>query len=98
MRTAAPGCPAGQSPTARSTLLSHTTNLVALIGLILCTTTSLAGFDFIPIHEAAQHIGETKSVAGKVLRVNVGVKGVHFSIFAKTISPALFSWSSSLTT
>jgi hypothetical protein len=34
--------------------------------------------DCIPGQEAGQHIGESKCVAGKVLRVKVGAKGVHF--------------------
>ena len=39
--------------------------------------------DCIPIHEASQHVGETKCVAGKVLKVKVGAKGVHFLDFCE---------------
>lgn len=35
------------------------------------------------IHEAGQHIGETKCVAGKVVRVKVGAKGTHFLDFCE---------------
>jgi hypothetical protein len=41
----------------------------------------LSASDCIPIHEASQHVGETKCVTGKVLRVKAGVKGVHFLDF-----------------
>jgi DNA/RNA endonuclease YhcR with UshA esterase domain len=43
----------------------------------------LTAADCIQIHEAAQHIGETKCVTGKVLRVKRGVKGVHFLDFCE---------------
>ena len=39
--------------------------------------------DCIPIHEAGKHIGETKCVMGKVLRVKTGTKGVHFLDFCE---------------
>jgi hypothetical protein len=39
--------------------------------------------DCIPIHEASQHVGETKCIAGKVLKVKVGSKGVHFLDFCE---------------
>ena len=39
--------------------------------------------DCIPIHEARQHVGETKCVTGKVVRVKVGAKGVHFVDFCE---------------
>ena len=43
----------------------------------------LSASDCIPIGEAAQHIGETKCVTGKVVRVKVGMKGVHFLDFCE---------------
>ena len=43
----------------------------------------LSAADCIQIHEAAQHIGETKCVAGKVLRIKTGDKGVHFLDFCE---------------
>jgi len=39
--------------------------------------------DCIPIGEAGKHVGETKCVTGKVLKVKVGVKGVHFLDFCE---------------
>ena len=50
---------------------------------MLCATPLLAASDCIPIHEASQHVGETKCVTGKVLRVKVGNKGVHFLDFCE---------------
>ena len=43
----------------------------------------LSASDCIPIDEASQHVGETKCVAGKVLRVTVGLKGVHYLDFCE---------------
>ena len=39
--------------------------------------------DCIPIREARQHVGETKCVTGKVIRIKVGTKGVHFLDFCE---------------
>lgn len=39
--------------------------------------------DCIPIQEAGHHIGETKCVTGKVMRVKVGQSGVHFLDFCE---------------
>ncbi len=39
--------------------------------------------DCIPFHDAGQHVGETKCVTGKVLRIKVGAKGVHFLDFCE---------------
>ena len=55
--------------------------LVALV--ILLTTTRIAASDCLPIREAGQHVGETKCVTGKVLRVKVGARGVHFVDFCE---------------
>jgi hypothetical protein len=46
-------------------------------------TPSLSASDCIPIYEAGQHVSESKYVTGKVLRVKVGVKGVHFLDFCE---------------
>ena len=37
----------------------------------------------LPIHEAQNHIGETRCVTGKVLKVEQGDKGVHFLNFCE---------------
>ena len=50
--------------------------------LLLCAP-SLFASDCIPVQEAGQHVGESKCVAGKVLRVKVGAKGVHFLDFCE---------------
>ena len=55
---------------------------IALLTLLLVTP-FLSANDCLPIHEARQHVGETKCVTGKVLRVKVGVKGVHFLDFCE---------------
>jgi|ERR1700733_130703 hypothetical protein len=56
----------------------------SLFGLILCSATTLfAASDCFPIREAKQHVGETKCVTGKVLRVKAGARGVHFVDFCE---------------
>ena len=57
-------------------------NLVALLVVLLAPCSARAA-DCIPIHEAGQHIGETKCVTGKVIRVKTGAKGVHFLDFCE---------------
>jgi hypothetical protein len=82
--TAAPGCPAGQSPAVQHHESHH--NHAAARALALAITLSapfLASSDCIPIHEASQHVGEVKCVTGKVLRVKPGYKGVHFINFCE---------------
>ncbi|HTS37964.1 MAG TPA: hypothetical protein VMH04_19970 [Candidatus Solibacter sp.] len=39
--------------------------------------------DCIPIQAAQEHVGETRCVTGKVVRVKVGTKGVHFLDFCE---------------
>jgi hypothetical protein len=50
--------------------------------LLLCARFLFAS-DCIPVQEAGQHVGESKCVAGKVLKVKVGAKGVHFLDFCE---------------
>lgn len=78
--TAARGCPAGQSPATR---LAAGWGIPALIALLLLAAPSSSASDCIPIHQAGQHIGETKCVTGKVVRVKVGSKRVHFLDFCE---------------
>ena len=54
-----------------------------LIVGFLALAPKLSASDCLPIQEAGQHIGETKCVAGKVVRVKVGPKGVHFLDFCE---------------
>jgi len=80
--TAAFGCPAGQSPAAHPMLLPRARQFIAVLFVLLSPASARAA-DCLPIHEAAQHIGETKCVTGKVLRVKVGAAGVHFLDFCE---------------
>jgi hypothetical protein len=43
----------------------------------------LCASDCLPIQQAGQHVGETKCVIGKVLKVKAGSKGVHFLDFCE---------------
>jgi hypothetical protein len=81
--------PGGQSPSARPILFACFTYLLALLAISLATPL-LSASDCIPIHEANQHIGETKCVTGKVLHVKVGVKGVHFLDFCEDLMACPF--------
>jgi hypothetical protein len=49
----------------------------------LVLITPLAASDCLPIADAKQHVGENKCVTGKVLRVKVGAKGVHYIDFCE---------------
>jgi hypothetical protein len=54
-----------------------------LLAALACLSFPCFASDCIPIHEAGQHVGETRCVIGKVVRVKVGVKGVHFLDFCE---------------
>ena len=86
--TAPPGCPAGQSPAAQFRALSTKATFLAVLILIAPSTRAS---DCLSIHEAAQHIGETKCVQGTVLKVSVGKKGVHFLNFCEDQMACPFS-------
>jgi hypothetical protein len=51
--------------------------------LVLFFAAFACAADCIPITEAAQHIGEVKCVTGKVHRVKIGTRGVHFVDFCE---------------
>jgi hypothetical protein len=57
-----------------------TANNFAVLAILL-SAVGAAASDCLPIQEAAKHIGETKCVTGKVLRVKAGAKGIHFVDF-----------------
>jgi hypothetical protein len=59
-----------------------TLNNFVMLALLLSAAAAPAS-DCLPIREASQHVGETKCVTGKVLRVKVGAKGVHFVDFCE---------------
>jgi hypothetical protein len=48
-----------------------------------CFSVSSAASECIAIGDASKHVGETKCVSGKVLKVKVGAKGVHFLDFCE---------------
>jgi len=73
----APGCPAGRSPAVLCAL-----KWCCLL-LSIPAAPLLSASDCLPIHEAHQHVGETKCVTGKVIRVKVGIKGVHYLDFCE---------------
>src|SRR5580700_6660372 len=51
--------------------------------LVLVLSTAAFASDCLPIGEAGKHVGETKCVTGKVVRVKVGARGVHFVDFCE---------------
>ena len=57
-------------------------NNFAALALLLCAA-AVSASDCLPIREASQHVGETKCVTGKVVRVKIGAKGVHFVDFCE---------------
>jgi len=57
--------------------------LLGLSCFLLQSASLLFCSDCIPIQQADQHVGETKCVTGKVVRVKVGRGGVHFVDFCE---------------
>jgi exonuclease VII large subunit len=56
---------------------------VVSLSLILFAARAFAVTDCLPIEQASHHVGETKCVTGKVRRVKIGAKGVHFLDFCE---------------
>jgi hypothetical protein len=50
---------------------------------LLLTAAAASAADCLPIAQARQHVGETKCITGKVVRVKVGARGVHFVDFCE---------------
>ncbi len=73
----------GQSPAARHEWLNSILHTLAVFIAVLVSPSLLSASDCIALHEAGQHIGETKCITGKVLRVKVGAIGVHFLDFCE---------------
>jgi hypothetical protein len=66
--------------------------VVGLAALAAVFSTPLfAATDCLPIQSAAQHVGEVKCVTGKVVRVKVGARGVHFLDFCEDQAACPFS-------
>ena len=80
MGTAALACP---ERSRRGSSTGHGPALCLAALAILLSTPLFAASDCLPIREASKHVGETKCVTGKVLRVKVGAKGVHFVDFCQ---------------
>jgi hypothetical protein len=72
---------AGTKPPLRTAPMS-TGNIFARLAALLLATAASAS-DCLSIQNASQHVGETKCVMGKVLRVKVGARGVHFVDFCE---------------
>jgi len=66
---------------ARQPQFTRTIRNAAILAVLL-SCPSLAS-DCLSIGDAKQHVGENKCVTGKVLRVKVGAKGVHFVDFCE---------------
>jgi hypothetical protein len=62
-----------------------------LLGAVLGFSLASSASDCIPMQQASQHVGETKCITGKVLRVKVGTKGVHFLDFCEDQAACPFS-------
>ena len=55
----------------------------AITLIVLSVIPALGVTDCLPVEQASHHIGETRCVTGKVHRVSVGSKGVHFLDFCE---------------
>jgi hypothetical protein len=82
--------PVGRRPAARPNQPAGKSPFLALLTPLLLAI-SLHASDCIPIYEASQHVGQTKCVAGKVLKVKVGARGVHFLDFCEEQMACPFS-------
>jgi hypothetical protein len=80
MRALVFDCGAAHRTPARCIMLAR---IPVLIVLALFSVQMVSAADCLAIHEAGNHIGENKCVTGKVVRVKVGAKGVHFLDFCE---------------
>ena len=82
--TGAPGGPVEQSPAGRRNHSRHWLGGIVALGLIvLAIPRLLSASDCIPIQQVSHDLGETRCVAGKVLKIRIGNKGVHFLDFCE---------------
>jgi hypothetical protein len=65
-------------------------NILAALAVLLLAASACAS-DCLPIHQAAQHVGETKCITGKVTHVKAGARGVHFIDFCSEQAACPFS-------
>jgi hypothetical protein len=82
--TAASGCPAAQRSANRCIHKRFRRAIALAFGMtMLISVPLLRASDCVAVQEAGQHVGETRCVAGKVLKIKVGAKGVHFLDFCE---------------
>jgi hypothetical protein len=62
-----------------------------VLGVWMLTSSALCFGVCLPIHEAQNHIGETRCVTGKVVRIAQGDKGVHFLDFCENHNTCPFT-------
>ena len=66
--------------------------LCSLAGLVFALSLpAISSATCIPFDQAQKHIGETQCVSGKVLRVEAGVRGVHYLDFCEDYGACSFS-------
>ena len=65
--------------------------LFTFVPIVFSPVFALADSNCLPIREASQHVGETKCIVGKVVRVKVGSKGVHFIDFCEAQASCPFT-------
>ncbi len=73
----------GRTKENRVTLCWIAGSIFSLLLMTVMEAPLLSAGDCIPIHQAHDHVGETKCVTGRVLSVKVGTKGVHFLDFCE---------------
>jgi hypothetical protein len=69
----------------------RTFHFVGRLVMILALLAVADASDCIPIQQAGEHVGETKCVTGKVLRIEVGRGGAHFLDFCEEPMACPFS-------
>jgi hypothetical protein len=65
--------------------------LKSVTSFLLLSATAVFASDCLPIHQAAQHVGETKCITGKVTHVKAGARGIHFIDFCAEQAACPFS-------
>jgi hypothetical protein len=68
-----------------------TASQFALFCLLTLASLQVRASDCLPIAQAGQHVGETKCITGKVLRVKQGSRGMHFIDFCEDQMACPFS-------
>jgi hypothetical protein len=79
---AALGCPASPALVINSKCCKPRPALVFVLAILIFAPL-LSASDCIPINEASQHVGETKCIIGKVIKIRIGSAGVNFLDFCE---------------